>query len=81
MDLTRSWAGLRVLPKGSGSPFRRKRETILAVDRESAPRMIAIYGGKLTGYRATAEKVIARLARTLPRADRKADTSTLGLRP
>jgi glycerol-3-phosphate dehydrogenase len=75
-----AWAGLRVLPKGSGSTFRRRRETTLVVDREGAPRMVAIYGGKLTGYRATAEKVMARLARTLPRAQRKADTRTLALR-
>ena len=78
--ITRSFAGLRVLPKSSESPFRRNRETTLVVDRKSAPRMVAIYGGKLTGYRATAEKVMALLARTLPRAERKADTRTLGLR-
>ena len=79
--VVRAWAGLRVLPKGPSSPFRRRRETTLAVDREDAPRTVAIYGGKLTGYRATAEKVVARLARTLPRAERKADTATLRLGP
>lgn len=78
--VARAWAGLRVLPKGSDALFRRRRETTLVVDRERAPRMVAIYGGKLTGYRATAEKVMARLARSLPKAERKADTRTLGLR-
>jgi len=73
----RAWAGLRVLPKGPDSPFRRKRETILVVDQERAPRMVAIYGGKLTGYRATAEKVMARLKRTLPKTEQRADTRTL----
>ena len=43
--------------------------------------MVAIYGGKLTGYRATAEKVMGLLARTLPKSKRKADTRTLGLKP
>ncbi|MFN0008964.1 MAG: glycerol-3-phosphate dehydrogenase/oxidase [Planctomycetota bacterium] len=77
----RAWAGLRVLPRGSDSPFGRKRETILVVDRERAPRMVAIYGGKLTGYRATAEKVMAILERTLPKTERRADTRTLKLHP
>jgi len=38
----------------------------LVVDDEARPTMLAIYGGKLTGYRATAEKVLARLAPSLP---------------
>ena len=79
--IARAWAGLRVLPKGATSPFRRRRETTLVADDERAPRMVAIYGGKLTGYRATAEKVVARLTGTLPTATRKADTSTLPLKP
>jgi glycerol-3-phosphate dehydrogenase len=72
-----AWAGLRVLPRGTGSAFARPRETRLVCDDERAPRMVAIYGGKLTGYRATAEKVITRLARTLPSSARRADTRTL----
>jgi len=79
--VARAWAGLRVLPKGATSPFRRRRETTLVADDERAPRMVAIYGGKLTGYRATAEKVVARLTGTLPTATRKADTRTLPLKP
>lgn len=74
-----AWAGLRVLPKGSGSAFARPRETTLVCDVEHEPRMVAIYGGKLTGYRATAEKVVKKLARTLPRRERRADTRTLRL--
>ncbi len=72
-----AWAGLRVLPHGEGAAFHRQRETTLARDDETRPRAIAIYGGKLTGYRATAAKVEALLARTLPPAARKADTATL----
>jgi glycerol-3-phosphate dehydrogenase len=75
-----AWAGLRVLPRGSGSPFERPRETTFVVDDSRAPRMIAIYGGKLTGYRATAEKTMARLARSLPRRAPLADTARLPLR-
>lgn len=75
-----AWAGLRVLPRGSGLPFGRPRETTLVIDDSRAPRMVAIYGGKLTGYRATAEKVMARLARSLPRRAPLADTARLALR-
>jgi glycerol-3-phosphate dehydrogenase len=72
-----SWAGLRVLPHGEGSAFHRRRETTLCCDDELHPRTIAIYGGKLTGYRATGAKVVALLARTLPDVQRQADTATL----
>ena len=74
-----SWAGLRVLPHGEGASFHRKRETTLVCDDEARPRAIAIYGGKLTGYRATGAKVQALLARTLPNVQRVADTATLGI--
>jgi len=77
--LLESWAGLRVLPHGEGASFHRRRETTLVCDDELRPRAIAIYGGKLTGYRATAEKVVRLLARTLPNEQRLADTATLPL--
>lgn len=74
-----SWAGLRVLPKTHSSAFERPRDVTLTCDDEQDPHLVAIWGGKLTGYRATAEKVLARLAPTLPRRTRKADTTTLRL--
>ncbi len=74
-----SWAGLRVLPHGEGAAFHRRRETTLVCDDDARPRAVAIYGGKLTGYRATGAKVVALLARTLPNVQRKADTATLAL--
>lgn len=80
-DVVASWAGLRVLPKGPGTAFDRPRETTLVQDDDRAPRMIAIYGGKLTGYRATAAKVIERLRPSLPERPARGDTSTLRLRP
>ncbi len=60
-----SFAGLRVLPAGGDSPFSRSRETVLHIDRHRAPRVLSIYGGKLTGYRATAQKVLGRLVPVL----------------
>ena len=76
-----SFAGLRVLPKGPGRAFNRTRETMLVTDREDQPRLITIYGGKLTTYRATAQKVLQRLAGSLPASKPLADTRQLPLSP
>jgi glycerol-3-phosphate dehydrogenase len=73
------WAGLRVLPKAQGAAFKRSRETQLPVDDRTSPRLLSIFGGKLTGYRATALKVMDKLAVSLPSAKRKALTSELTL--
>jgi len=80
-DLAGSWAGLRVLPGGKGHAFHRSRETILQPDRNDRPRVLSIYGGKLTSYRATAEKVIARISPSLPAKKPVASTRELLLSP
>ena len=74
-----SWAGLRVLPRSLGDPFHKSRETLLFHDDPQLPRYTGIYGGKLTGYRATAERVLGTLHAALPVRPRKADTRTLRL--
>lgn len=74
-----SFAGLRVLPAGRGRYFHRPREAYLDVDRTPHPRVLTIWGGKLTTYRATAEKVMRRIAAALPRRAPVADTRTLPL--
>lgn len=76
-----AFAGLRVLPSGSGHAFQRSRETRLVTDRDVDPRVISIYGGKLTAYRATAQKVLARVDSRLPRRKPLADTAVLPLTP
>jgi len=75
------FAGVRVLPTATDSAFRRSRETRLLSDNRRQPRLISIYGGKLTGYRATAEKVMRLLENTLPSRRAVADTAKLRLRP
>lgn len=75
-----AWAGLRVLPAG-GALFHRARETVFVVDDRERPRWLAIHGGKLTGWRAAAAQVMARLAPSLPPPRPKADTRTLRLPP
>lgn len=74
-----SFAGLRVLPHGAGSVFRRSRETILHRNSSDPAQLVTIYGGKLTGYRATATKVIRLLKKTLPARIPVADTAELPL--
>jgi glycerol-3-phosphate dehydrogenase len=66
-DITGSFAGLRVLPGGSGHAFHRSRETRLVPDRMPRPRVLSIYGGKLTTYRAVAQRALERIAASLPR--------------
>jgi glycerol-3-phosphate dehydrogenase len=74
-----SFAGLRVLPGGSGHAFHRSRETILMTDRPRSPRVLSIYGGKLTSYRAVSEQVIARVAASLPSRPAVARTDQMRL--
>ena len=74
-----SWAGLRVLPRASESAFHRRRDVTWSLNDPARPSYLGIYGGKLTGYRATAAKALEKLAPALPASIRRADTQTLRL--
>jgi glycerol-3-phosphate dehydrogenase len=78
-DVISAFAGLRVLPGGSGDIFKKSRDTHFGKDRQSNPRVITIYGGKLTSYRATSEKLIKALRPVLPARKKVADTKRLEL--
>lgn len=83
-EILQAFAGLRVLPAGPGHAFHRSRETILLTDRDGRhgrPRLLSIYGGKLTAWRATAAKVMARIESALPDRKPVADTRSLPLSP
>jgi glycerol-3-phosphate dehydrogenase len=80
-DITESFAGLRVLPRANGQPFKRSRDIIFTLDRADRPRLLSIYGGKLTSYRADAEKVLQRLRPSLPDRHPIAATRKLPLTP
>jgi len=73
-EVLESWAGLRVLPQGESSHFRRPRETVF-YQAPDHPRLVSIYGGKLTGYRATAARLIRSLAKVLPSRNPRANTA------
>lgn len=62
-DVTEVFAGVRVLPKDNRIANKRSRETLFVSDAGGA--YVAIYGGKLTSYRATAEKVMEQLSPVL----------------
>lgn len=76
-----SFAGLRVLPAGDRHAFHRPRETVLRTDHDGVARLVSIYGGKLTGYRLTAQRVLARLAPVLDLNGPLPDTATIPLPP
>ena len=80
-----AFAGLRVLPTGNGAVSghhgARSRDTILHLNRPGKPCLLTIYGGKLTAYRATAEKVMALLHASLPQRKAVASTRKLPLKP
>lgn len=80
-DIIDAFAGLRVLPVGDGNAFSRPRGTVLLTDRPKKPRVLSIYGGKLTAYRAETDKVLHCLSSSLPERKPVADTRRLPLRP
>ncbi len=79
-DISERFAGLRVLPAATQAAFDRSRETIFTTDRDVRPRVLGIYGGKLTGWRAAAAHVMQRIRPSLPAAVRRAETDLLILR-
>ncbi|HEB99840.1 MAG TPA: FAD-dependent oxidoreductase [Thiotrichales bacterium] len=56
-DILQAFAGLRVLPAGNGTAFSRPRDTRIH-RHPTAPRVISVYGGKLTTHASTARKVL-----------------------
>jgi glycerol-3-phosphate dehydrogenase len=79
-NITERFAGLRVLPTATQAAFDRSRETIFTTDRDARPRVLCIYGGKLTGWRAAAAHVMQRISPSLPAAVKRAETDLLILR-
>jgi len=76
--IVREFAGVRVLPHGDGRAFVRPRDCVFHVDL-AHPRLLSLYGGKLTGYRATGDDVVAKVRQALGRRAPRADTATLRL--
>lgn len=79
LKVSRQFAGLRVLPRSQKNANQRSRETIYLRDSKKKPRILSIFGGKLTAYRATAEHVMARIEPSLPAARTIIDTKKIKL--
>ncbi|MDH5376971.1 MAG: FAD-dependent oxidoreductase [Gammaproteobacteria bacterium] len=79
--IVESFAGARVLPKSDSSAFNRPRDTLFHPDQSHKPSLITLYGGKLTAYRATAERALVLVKGTLPGRRRVADTRQIHLNP
>ena len=73
------FAGLRVLPRSQKNANQRSRETIYLRDRKNKPRLLSIFGGKLTAYRATAEHVVGYIESSLSSSHSHIDTKNLKL--
>jgi len=56
-----TFCGLRVLPENNVSTFKKSRDSLI-VESKSCPGLIALIGGKLTVYRASAERVISKIS-------------------
>lgn len=69
-----SFAGLRALPKAEGKAFYRPRDTII----DEQDKLISVYGGKLTTWRITAERVLYQLKQILAQ-DNSVDTRKIPL--
>jgi len=79
-EVINAWAGLRVLPVAKSSAFNRPRDTLMLTDREQAPRVVSLYGGKLTAHRHMAQDVLKLMRDSLPQDRTKiADTKNLKL--
>lgn len=78
-DVLDSFAGLRVLPGGSGTAFNRSRQVTIARNERANARVLSIVGGKLTAWRLTGEHTVRALRPLLGQRRARADTRTLRL--
>jgi glycerol-3-phosphate dehydrogenase len=78
-DVHSAFAGLRVLPGSDERAFARPRDTRLHTDHPKHPRLVSLYGGKLTAYRTTARRVLDLIRPQLPTRAARADTASLPL--
>ena len=75
LDIDAQFSGIRVLPASNERAFMRNRDVRLLEDEG----LVSLYGGKLTAYRATAEKLLAIVQEKIGKTTSKADTRNLRL--
>lgn len=79
LQIRQAFAGIRVLPGGTGHAFFKPRDTKLIVDQPQKPRLLTIEGGKLTAYRITAQRVMQKIAPALRAPRYPGDTKRISL--
>lgn len=79
LKVSQKFSGLRVLPKNEKNSNQRSREVIYLRDCHKNPRILSIFGGKLTSYRATAQHVISYIEESLPKEKAKLETKKIKL--
>ncbi|MGL5666199.1 MAG: FAD-dependent oxidoreductase, partial [Shewanella sp.] len=70
--------GVRVLPKQASSAFERPRDTLMQTSI-SHPRLLSLYGGKLTTFRSTSAEVLEWVEQKLGKRTPIADVDSLRL--
>lgn len=77
-QIVETFCGVRVLPKQQGQAFSRARDTLMHSPRNH-PKLMNIYGGKLTTFRTTASHTLEFLTRHLGPRQAIADINKLPL--
>ncbi|QYJ78199.1 glycerol-3-phosphate dehydrogenase/oxidase [Shewanella acanthi] len=76
--IVKTFCGVRVLPKQSSSAFERPRDTLMQTS-VSHPRLLSLYGGKLTTFRSTSSEVLQWIEQHLGKRQAIADVNSLSL--
>ena len=76
--ITQTFCGIRVLPKQNSQAFERPRDTLMKTSI-SHPRILSLYGGKLTTFRSTSAEVLEWIEKALGKREAIADVDKLSL--
>ncbi len=76
--IVQTFCGVRVLPKQASSAFERPRDTLMQTS-VSHPRLLSLYGGKLTTFRSTSAEVLEWVEQKLGKRTPIADVDSLRL--
>lgn len=76
--IVQTYCGVRVLPKQASSAFERPRDSLIQTSI-SHPRLLSLYGGKLTTFRSTSAEVLEWIEQKLGKRSPIADVDRLKL--
>lgn len=76
--ISQTFCGIRVLPKQNSQAFERPRDTLMQTSI-SHPRILSLYGGKLTTFRSTSAEVLEWIEKAIGKRASIADVNKLTL--